>query len=324
MDLLCRWWYIWSKWHFTLLFVYFRIGKCYRTLKVKSLCQRTPKKSNLLVDTLVCDNFAEIHGVHYNIHFQLGRRETAVEWRFYPCPFLFPPSLSIISLSSPFFCRTKAVMAWGLCRRVAQLCAGLEHVAWLWPRESKAWGNTRTTTEVCSALARKQCSAADEGEATSGSERVCMDWGCVVCTESTSGGHCCPNLAQWRRWAWEAPCWFGCHPAYGCHLLSPNSCLVEPHVLAHLLCASAGRTTDNTPFAAVPQPCCAAFAHGRLVATTGQIAATHRCARGWSSPSGRTSPPAPQPMASAHTARGEKWEERERIEREGGRRKGQG
>jgi hypothetical protein len=29
-------------------------------------------------------------------------------------------------------------------------------------------------------------------------------------------------------------------------------------------------------------------------------------------------------MASAHTARGEKWEERERIEREGGRRKGQG
>jgi len=32
----------------------------------------------------------------------------------------------------------------------------------------------------------------------------------------------------------------------------------------------------------------------------------------------------PQPLASAHTTRGEKWEGRERIEGEGGRRKGQG
>ena len=64
---------------------------------------------------------------------------------------------------------------------MAQLCAGFEHVAWLHVglgcgcdcMRCEVWGHTRTTMEVCSALARKQCSAVDEGEATSGSS-VCV------------------------------------------------------------------------------------------------------------------------------------------------------
>jgi len=108
---------------------------------------------------------------------------------FTPVPFyLLPPFLLFLFPPLSLSCRTKAVMALGLGRRVAWLCAGLEHVARLRVGLSRgcdcerceAWGHAWTTMEVRIAPARKQRSAADEGEATSGLS-MCAWMGGALC-----------------------------------------------------------------------------------------------------------------------------------------------